>query len=195
MALKVVGSSPTSHPLGKIVFFKKNKIKRRDFKKKTFLIKKNILFLHNNILLCKKISLYTKTIQLNKNYVKVKTNNNLLVTFSQKIFNTKCTIFSKKNLNTFSVGSIIKYFKVKQSKYVRRSVKGVKILLNFIKNVLEKNYIKNSTEQIILNIVGVDYNLTNLKKNIKNIFKKNNLKNIFFLMNIKISFTKKKIKR
>ena len=193
MALKVVGSNPTNYPLSKIIFFKKNKIKRKYFKKKIHLIKKTAILKFNNTLLFKNLVFYTKKLQLD-NTTKMKINDKLLVTLSQKLFNTKCTLFNKKILNTFSVGSVIKYFKVKQAKYVRRSVKGAKILLNFIKNLLNKIFLKKHVEVFILNIVGLDYNLVNLKKNIKNLLG-NNLRMCFFLMNLKLSFTKKKDKK
>ena len=65
---------------------------------------------------------------------------NMYVFISQKTFSPKATISSTNCLNTFSIGSIIKYFKVKQGKYIRRSSKGVRVFLNFLKNIFEKKY-------------------------------------------------------
>ena len=178
----------------KVVFFKRNKIKKRHFKKKTFLIKRTVLFIYNNILLCRSLFFLNKNIGVST-ITKIKSSNNLIITLSQKLFNTKCTIFNKKNLNTFSVGSIIKYFKVKQSKYIRRSIKGVKIFLNFIKSVLEKRYLKTHKGRVVLNIVGVDYNIVNLIKSVKILLKNNLGLDFLFLINLKISFTKKKNKK
>ncbi len=87
-----------------------------------------------------------------------------IISISQKDFNPKCTIYERKNVNTFSVGSIVKYFKIKQSKYIRRSLKGLKIFLNFIKTILEKFYLKESNKCFIFNLSGVGYNLISLKK-------------------------------
>lgn len=195
MALKVVGSNPINHPLQKIIFFRKNKIKKRQFKKKTFLIKKVQLYNIKQKLLQKNLLGYTKYNLIKRNKLIKSTNTNpLIITLSQKIFNPKNTIFFKKNLNTFSVGSIIKYFKINQAKYIRRSIKGVKIILNFLKNIIQKIYSKKNTKYTILNVVGVDYNLLNLSKLIKTLVKPNNFW-LILLLNIKISFTKKKEKK
>lgn len=195
MALKVVGSNPTNHPLYKITFFRKNKIKKRQFKKKTFLIQK--VYIHNlkKKLFFKNLLNYTKYNVVSGNKLTKNTNMNpLVITFSQKSFNPKNTIFLKNNLNTFSVGSIIKYFKVKQAKYIRRSVKGVRIILNFLKNIIQKIYLKKDLKYLVLNIVGVDYNLVSLNKHMKTLIKPNNT-SLLFLVNLKISFSKRKEKK
>jgi hypothetical protein len=173
-------------------FFKKNKIKKRQFKKKTFLIKKFIFLKNKNHFFYRNFSQYTKHLQLQTSYTKHH-NHPLIISISQKKFNPKSTLTNNKVTNTFTVGSIIKYFKVKQAKYIRRSIKGVKIFLNFLKNVVEKVFLGNHKGCLIFNIIGVDYNLCNLKKNLKSIIKYKN--SVFFLTNFKISFTKIKGKK
>jgi hypothetical protein len=114
------------------------------------------------------------------------------ININQKKYNTKNTLSKKNTINTFSVGSIIKYFNLKQGKSSRRSVKGVKIFLNFLKNILEKKYktqFKNNKCIYIIN--GFDYNLLFLKKFLKNL----TTKNMYILLKIGISYTKKKIKK
>ncbi len=205
MALKVVGSNPTIHPLEGIVFFKKNKIKKRNFKKNINVIKKFKLKIINITKLSCLLLMYKKYF-FNKNTTKstednqVKNNKKLqetlILNISQKIYNNKCTILKNKNLYTFSIGSILKYFKIKQGKYVRRSLKGVKIILNFLKNFLKKKFFfqKNKLNNFILTISGFDYNSLFLKKNYKNFFLKNQI-NSFLLVNLKVSFTKTKDKK
>jgi len=129
---------------------------------------------------------------MNKTLVK----NTIIVNLSQKTYNNKSTIIQNKNLFTFSIGSILKYFKVKQGKYVRRSLKGVKIFLNFLKSFLKKKiFLKNNNiNNFILRINGFDYNLFFLKNNIRSFFLSNKV-NYFFLLNLKISFTKTKNKK
>lgn len=197
MALKVVGSSPTNYPVGKITFFKKNKIKKRQFRKKIYLINRiyallNMSYTKKNIFW--KYFFYKRYIARTSKFKKLTEGNLLLVLINQKKFNPKSTIFSTKNVNTFSVGSIIKYFKVKQAKYIRRSLKGLKIFLNFLKNSLEKFYMKKNGKHVVISISGVDYNLINLKKNLKNLVKFKDNK-VLLLLNLKISFTKKKDKK
>lgn len=145
--------------------------------------------------------LYTKyytnnEVKNNKNLqTKYLIKDTLIVCISQKTYNNKSTIILKKNLNTFTIGSILKYFKVKQGKYVRRSLKGLKIFLNFLQNFLQKNFfIKNNKfKNYILHVNGFDYNLFYLKKNLKKFFL--NKGNFFFLSNLKISFNKTKDKK
>ena len=119
VALKVVGSSPIIYPLKN--YFLLKKIKRKSFKKKNNLTTLNIRYIGGvaqNVkpnminIRCYKEYLRVYTIQeINKNKDLVK---NSTISLSQKRFNNKATISSVKTLNTFSVGSIIKYFKVKQ---------------------------------------------------------------------------------
>ena len=96
------------------------------------------------------------------------------------------------------MGSIIKYFKVKQGKCIRRSLKGSKVFINFLKNLYFKKYFlkKNFT---VFSIIGFDYNLIVLKKSIKGFFLKTqnkfSTKGGLFLLNIKTSFSKKKEKK
>lgn len=193
VALKVVGSNPTNYPLNKVIFFKKNKIKKRQFRKKTFLIQKITIFKNKNHFFYKNLSKYTNF--LKAKHIQAKhIQTPLLINLTQKKFNPRGTLVHNKTINTFTVGSIIKYFKVKQAKYIRRSIKGVKIFLNFLKNIVEKVFLKTYTGCLVFNIVGLDYNLWSLKKNLKNIIKFNK-NGLFLLTNLKLSFTKKKDKK
>lgn len=199
VALKVVGSSPITYPLKNYSLLKK--IKRRSFKKKNLttlntnyieIIAQNILINIKNIRFYKKyLMVYTtKGVCKSKNLVTSPT-----INISQKRFNNKATVSNVKTLNTFSVGSVIKYFKINQSKYIRRSTKGLKIFLNFLKNVFEKRYLNRKTKFIVLNIAGVDYNLIMLKKNLKRVVNQKIYKSVYLVYNIKISFTKTKDKK
>lgn len=184
-----------------ILFLKKNRIKKKFFKKNIFLLN-NIKFEKvKNLKLNISSNLYKKycvigcqkTGRLSQNRILIK--DTLIINISQKLFNNKSTIIHTKNLCTFSIGSILKYFKIKQGKYVRRSLKGVKIFLNFLKNFLSKNFLsKNNFKNLILHINGFDYNLFFLKKNLKDFFLKKK-GNFFFLLNLKITFTKTKDKK
>jgi hypothetical protein len=193
--------------LGKITFFKKNKIQRKVFRKKTQLIPimvsiflkifKNIKFRFKvkNLLFYK---VYKKT-QQSKIQNNIFLENTFVVNICQKKFNLKSTLSKGSNnvLNTFSVGSVIKYFKVIKGKYVRRSSKGTKVFLNFLKNLISKKYIscvnqKNNTIVVIFN--GVNNNIILAQNTIKGFFVKKNI-NTFILINSRISFTKTKDKR
>ncbi len=194
MALKVVGSNPTIHPLLGIPFLKKFKIKKKIFKKNTFLLK-NIKFEKNISTKLLPLFFILKKTKYS-NVLEIGLKNNFILCLSQKLYNTKTTIFSEKNLNTFSIGSIIKYFKIKQSKYIRRNLKGTKIFLNFIKNIFNKKYFyicKN--KNIFLKINGFDYNLHYYKKFYKSFFKGFTKNSVFFLINLKINFNKSKGKK
>ena len=131
---------------------------------------------------------------IKKNTKKEKLNidlNNVLLDLSQKKYNLKSTILKKNTVNTFSVGSVIKYFISNQGKYVRRSIKGSKILLNFLKTLLKEKFFKNCG-RIVIKISGFDYNIITLKKNIKKLFE-GNLNYIVF--STKSGFSKKKEKK
>jgi hypothetical protein len=184
-----------------ILFFKKNKVKKKIFKKNTSLIKgikinkTRVLRLFYLMYLYKKYYT-TNTIKNHKELqIKYLIKDTLVVCISQKIFNNKSTIIVKKNLHTFSIGSILKYFKIKQGKYVRRSLKGLKIFLNFLVSFLKKNFFlkKRNLNNFIFHINGFDYNFFYLKKNLKKFFI--NKHNFFFILNLKISFTKTKDKK
>lgn len=185
--------------LKKVTFFNKNKIKKKNFKKNPTLIKK-ISRVNCGLILYKCLSIYSNYI---KHLQTIKTENvsvcqNTTICISQKLYNPKATIVINKNLNTFSVGSIIKYFKIKQGKFVRRSLKGLKVFINFLKNIFLKKYAPlqgSSKNCMILNIIGFDYNLLSVKTNLKNFFKDCEYKQLYFLFNIKISFTKVRGKR
>lgn len=197
VALKVVGSSPTIHPLDKVTFFKKNKIKKSVFRKKH-----NLINLVSSGVFKKKIF---NNIHYNKLYKKVhkgrvyptQHNKKYYGCFlTQKFNNPKAVIYMNKNVNTFSVGSIIKYFKIKHSKYVRRGPRGLKIFLNFLKNVFQKKYTMKNPQYVLYSIGGFDYSLVACRKNIKSIFKSSMLlSDVYFLCNLKVSFTKSKGKK
>lgn len=155
---------------------------------------KNIKITTNNNNLTQFFLILKKHSNINYNIYK----DNTIICLSQKLFNPKGTIFIKKNLNTFSVGSIIKYFQVKQSKYIRRSLKGTKIFLNFYKNILLKKYTQLNTRAFLVKVNGFDYNLFFFKSFFKSFFKlqmPKSEKNMFLILNMKIPFTKKKDKR
>lgn len=184
-----------------ILFFRKNKIKRKIFKKNTILINKVKFKKLDKLKICTIIYIYVKyyfsiinrSNFIDKNYLLKDT---FLLNISQNTSNNKSILTQKRNLHTFSIGSILKYFKVKQGKYVRRSLKGLKIFLNFLKNFLKKNFLKKNgnTKNFVLTVNGFDYNMCFLKKNLKGFFYKKDIF-CFFIFNLKISFTKKKDKK
>jgi hypothetical protein len=187
-----------------ILFFKKNKIKKKFFKKNTFLIKKIKFEKVRKLKLIFFKFLYEKyfiTKTKNKSAIIAETqklNNTVVLNISQKIYNNKATIMYIKNLHTFSIGSIIEHFKVKQGKYVRRSLKGVKIFLNFLKNFFIKKFFFERAgvlkKNIVLHIDGFDYNLFFLKKNLKKFFAKNT-SFCYQILNLKVSYCKVKDKK
>lgn len=121
---------------------------------------------------------------------------NFTVCLSQKLHNTKGTISLKKNESTFSIGTVSKLFKIKQGKYIRRSLKGTKIFLNFLKNILTKKYkVSTCNGNFFFKISGFDYNLLFYKSFYKNLYKTNKFIKMYMLFNIKVAFTKKKSKR
>jgi len=94
------------------------------------------------------------------------------------------------------VGSVAKYFKIKQGKYIRRSTKGLKIFLNFLKSVFKKKYLNKKTTHIFVNILGVDYNLVYLRRGLKRLVDvEHNKLIIYTIYNLKVSFTKLKDKK
>ena len=103
-------------------------------------------------------------------------------------------MFFNNELNKFIIEFKVKYFKDKQGKCIRRSLKGSKVFINFLKNLYFKKYFlkKNFT---VFSIIGFDYNLIVLKKSIKGFFLKTqnkfSTKGGLFLLNIKTSFSKK----
>lgn len=201
MALKVVGSNPTTYPLGKVTFFQKNKIKKRVFKKKHHLVNHVLLYkdvrktpMYKNIL---SNSGFYNTQQNSTNTHKAYKNRQGLGCFlTQRFNNPKSVIYINKNVNTFSVGSIIKYFKIKQSKCLRRSSRGLSVFLNFLKTIFQKKYTLKKPRYLIYSISGFDYSLLTNRKYIKQFFKTSSgTTDIYFLCNLKISFTTQKTKR
>ena len=204
VALKVVGSNPTTHPLevvtiNTITFFQKKKIK-----KKNNLVFKTVLFcVWQGVSIFKNIFNYKlyKKVNNSHNEDLFRTNKQQMVpvnlSITQKKHNPKALIsIHNRNLNTFSVGSVIKYFNVKQGKYVRRSLKGLKIFLNFLRSIFYKKYsYQKGWKYLVFSICGFDYNLISCKKSIKYFIQNEVFKKIYLLYNLKISFTKKKDKR
>jgi hypothetical protein len=178
----------------------KRKIKRKIFKKKTYILKNNLIKISKGFGLIK-YSFYKAYTNLNL-FREVDTitsycTNSILstITVSQKKYNHKATITSHKILSTFSIGSVIRYFKVNRSKYVRRSTKGVKIFLNFLKRIFFKRYFSKNIDYFLLNIVGVDYYIKTNKKIFRKFFLKSGTPTTFLMYNIKVSFTKLKEKK
>lgn len=160
MALKVVGSSPTNHPL--IKTFLKKLFKKKILKKKV----KNFILVNNYIAVkAQQVNSFNSAVFICKINTKLVHRDKtclLLFNLNQKKFNTKNTISTKKTLNTFSIGSVIKYFNLKQGKSVRRNQKGLKVFLNFLKNIFLKKYQQNNLKHIFT-INGFDYNLLFLR--------------------------------
>jgi hypothetical protein len=176
-------------------FLKKFKIKKKFFKKNTFLLK-NIKIKNN---FCIFTNFFRTLKKIENSFLTLKNNNhnkeNIVCCLSQKLYNTKGTIYIKKNLNTFSIGSIIRYFKIKQGKYIRRNLKGTKIFLNFFKNLILKKYYLNKFNNYIVRVNGFDYNLYFYKNFFKNFYKGVSKGGLYFIFNIKIPFTKTKDKK
>lgn len=119
----------------------------------------------------------------------------ILVCIGQKKSNTKATLSYKNTLNTFSIGSVMKYFKIQQGKYLRRSFKGRKIFLNFLVKIFLKKYNLGENNTCVLNIVGIDYNTLINKNSFIKFFKNGIHRCIYTIYNTKISFTKIKSKK
>ena len=202
MALKVVGSNPIIYPelleinFIRLKWFKKTKkkilkkninvVRSIAFLKKDFSLKKSKFFDYKNYS-CKMLS------NVNNRFIK----ENLFFSLSKKKYNPKALVFFKKNINTFTIGSITKYLKIKKGKFFRRSFLGLKILINVLKNILNKRFYK-FYGNFFLKLNGSSFNLNKSRFLISRIFKKKLLKenmSIFFLINLKISFTKVKFKK
>jgi len=175
----------------KIQFFKKKKIKKIKIFTKKFLFV-HLLKLNFNLGL-QRVFLHKKYTQIFKN-IGVVGNVNKFVSITQKFNNPKCAISDTKTINTFSVGCLLRFFKITQGKFVRRSLKGLRIFLNFLKNIFTEKY-SQKRDQTILSIVGFDYNFINTKKLLSVFFEKTLLSKNFFLLNIKIPFTKIRVKK
>ena len=198
VALTVVGSNPINYPM----VFKslKKKFKKKVLKKKlnffkTFFLKKVLWLNFTNM----NIQNVFCNIIFKKNIFLTNPNQNktFLLNLNQKNFNTKGCITILKNITMFSVGSVLKYFNLKQGKSARRSAKGVKIFLNFLKNVLLKKFLQKaeSSENFALILKSCDYNLFFLKSFFKKVFLKNYKSSGYFLINPCLSFTKKRAGR
>ncbi len=181
--------------------FNRIKVEKKSFTKKNFLIY-NLNYSYNWLNNSKKYPKYIA--QFLKYLYKYNTNATILrkttitgICISQKKFNPKCVFRQNtKTLNSFSVGSVAKYFKIKQGKYIRRSTKGLKIFLNFLKSVFKKKYLNKKTTHIFVNILGVDYNLVYLRRGLKRLVDvEHNKLIIYTIYNLKVSFTKLKDKK
>ena len=167
------------------LFLKKNRFFSKILKKKI-----NLLFLKKNFLKhTYNNSVFKKSIPVDN------IKEGVFLKISQKNNNPKGTISRKLPSFTFSVGSIIKFFKISYTKYLRRSFLGLKIFFNVFKNIFEKKFFFLKNYNLIFCISGFDFNLLRLKKQIKNFFKKNTKLNVFIVFNLKISFTKVKNKK
>jgi hypothetical protein len=119
------------------------------------------------------------------------------LTVTQKTSNLKATISTNgSNVSTFTVGTLLRHFKIKQGKFLRRSVKGTKLFLNSLKNVLQKKYKMIGTTLFVIKVSGFNYNLMSSKRSIfSTLTSANNNSDLLFLFGIKLSFTKQKEKR
>jgi hypothetical protein len=199
VALKVIGSTPIIYPLLSFPILKR-RIKKKSFKKKGYLLNEVFMKININELNLSKFKLYKFY-----TFMQIMTVNELLsvskeltlftVTVSQKKYNHKATVALRKTLSTFSVGSVIRYFKVKCSKYVRRSTKGVKIFLNFLKRIFDIKYSHKIVDFFLLSIIGIDYHINTNRKFFRKFLKENSTYVIYILYNLKISFTKLKDKK
>lgn len=126
-------------------------------------------------------------------------NSTTTVSICQNTMNTKVTLTSLElTKNTFSIGTVLKYMKVQQAKYIRRSIKGTKIFMGFVVNFLQKRFVvkKVLTSKVLFVLNGFDFNISSIKRSFKNVFKGVKLNNdLLFLINMKISFTKQKGKK
>jgi hypothetical protein len=119
------------------------------------------------------------------------------IILSQKSQNLKCTFKDTNTVNTFTTGTTLKCFDFFLPKGLRRDIKSIKMFLNFLRLLLEKKYKHNLTKSTLLfNVVGFNYSMLVLKKNIKDLVL--SIKyggEVFSIFKVKIPFTKKKIKR
>lgn len=155
---------------------------------------KNVLFFYKYFLLhlqCKGFT--TASTFSTKHHEDTKT-----LTVTQKTSNLKATVSTNsRNISTFTVGTLLKHFKVKQGKFLRRSVKGTKLFLNSLKSILQKKYRASNNTLLLVKISGFNYNLMSAKRNVYNaLTSANNDNNSFiFLFAVKLSFTKQKEKK
>ena len=187
MALKVIGSNPINYPIFRK--FIKKIFKKKIFKKKIKNFIKTQQTTNTHFFLKKNFKKYIVITMHNF----AKNNKDLFyVNINQKKFNTKSTFSKKNTINIFSVGSVIKYFDLKQGKSSRKDLKGGRIFLNFLKNILEKKYFKKKTDQtMVIQVCGYNYNTLCLKRYFYKIIQKNTL--LFLLLNISICYSKKKM--
>ena len=189
--LKVVGSSPITHPLF-------TKILKKIKKKKLVLFKhpSRQIILHAIFKFKKTHQYYNYILQkkFNLNTCKLDTWCTKYITFSCKTGNPKNTISGFKTINTFSIGSIIVYLRVKQGKFIRRNLKGLNIFMNFLQNILRGRFLQKN-DNLVFMLDGCDFNTIKLKKNFFNFFLENSFNKNLFLFNINIPFTKVKFKK
>lgn len=143
----------------------------------------------------RKILLIKKGVGFDTKYQK----NTMMVNICQNTMNTKVTLTSLElTKNTFSIGTILRYVKVKQAKYIRRSIKGTKIFLSFVVNFLQRRFMVSGglMPKVFFILNGFDFNINSIKRSFKNVFKGVKFNNdLLFLTNMKISFTKQKGKK
>lgn len=165
-------------------------------KKKIFFFKK-----YNNLVL------QTNKLTFGRffNLVNFKTPTDLLsIVLKQSTPNTRCTLFVANLIKaTLSVGFVTKLFtKFNSSKAIRRSEKGTKVFLSFLKNFFKKNFFlffgkKKKNQVILFNLKGINYNLVLNKKIFLSFVRTNPLgiSDTYILFNINKTFTKTKTKR
>jgi len=126
-------------------------------------------------------------------------NTSLCISILEKTQNLRCVIsHNNVNMATFSVGLVLKFFKlVEFGKFIRRSSKGTKIFLNFIKVFLKKKNV--FCTNTFYRLSGFNYNLILSKKLLTTLLSKHtnhkSLQKTYFVFTIKTPFTKLKQKR
>lgn len=121
----------------------------------------------------------------------------MVINLSQKKHTLKSTVFRSTTINTFTVGSVMKYFKIAKGKYIRRSTKGFKVFLNFLKTVISRKYfnIKPKISYLVLNVRGVNHSIVSSRAVIKGLLSSDSNVNTYAIINPTISFTKTKDKK
>jgi hypothetical protein len=121
----------------------------------------------------------------------------MIINLGQKKHTLKSTVFRGTTLNTFTVGSVMKYFKIAKGKYIRRSTKGFKVFLNFLKTVISKKYfnVKPKISYLVLNVRGVNHSIVSSRAIIKGLLSSDSSVRTYSIINPTISFTKTKDKK
>ena len=188
--LKVVGSSPTTHPIPKNVFLKIKKKKNNNLNTSKIYINWGLLPVRD-VKVCK----YTNNLLNVFEFV----NKNVYISMNTVVFlclntnNPKGVIINNKVINTFSVGSVIKYLRVSNGRFMRRSIRGLKVFLNLLIEITSNIYLRGSKKNL-LSIIGCNYNIIKTKQLLYNFCTEKNNYN-YILYNLKLTFTKRKEKK